>query len=123
AERAVERERVRGRALVAIGRDGDHAAERGEALAQREQRGRLDAVVLRRQDDRRAPSVSRAARRIAGGGKNPSPVSRSMTPKIRGTSENARIWLFSSPYTVGITPSPSRKPRRAARTTISVSNS
>src|SRR5262249_7013724 len=111
-ERAIQGERMRRGALVAIRRHDDDAAQRLQRFLQAPQRRGKDAVVVGDQNDH-ARRV-RAAR-ISGGGTMPSSVSRSNVPPIRGTSRSSRIWLFSSPYTVGTETSIRRNPRRAAR--------
>jgi hypothetical protein len=109
AEGAVERERVRGGALVTIRGNDDHAPQRSQRLLEVAQRGRLDAVVVREQDvhetlpvpvaraEWTSPVPTRRAARMAAGGTTPSPVRRSSVPRMRGTSRKAWTWLRSAP--------------------------
>src|SRR5947199_375992 len=56
-QRAMQRERVRGPALLAIGSDHGHLAQRGAHLAQHCQAAGEDAIVVRDEDVHRAPKM------------------------------------------------------------------
>src|SRR5204863_2202177 len=120
AKRAVQRERVRGGALVTIGHHDRHTSERAQLLLELHQSRRVHAVVV---GEENVHALPRGARRMAGPGTARSSVRRPRAPTIRGTSRNGRMWLPASPYTVGISTSATRYPRRAARTAIAVSSS
>ena len=117
AQRPVQRERLRGGALVAVGRHDAHAPERGElACAALAAPGDWMPSSLVTQDVHQDPFGPRiaAAARTSGA---------TIMPTMRGTSRVMLRWLVSSPYTVGIGTSATRNPSRAARTAISVSTS